>query len=242
MNEEKNPPAMGRSVFNWKLIVGLLIIIAGIIALLQGFGWDIPLSVWDFWPLIFIIIGLSKLFQPKEYRNTLGAIILLLIGLLFLLSNFDLFRFGFNTLWPIILILFGIMLIKQAFWSSKSAPFSNDFINLSFILGGGKFNFMSQQLKGGNVIAIMGGGTINLTDADIQNDAIVIETFALMGGIEIIAPQKWQVIMQGIPILGGMDNKTVFRPDENAPQTQAKDAKKLIIKGMAIMGGVEVKN
>jgi hypothetical protein len=57
-----------------------------------------------------------------------------------------------------------------------------------------------------------------------------------MGGIEIFVPREWQVVMNSMPFLGGMENKTV------TDQSTDTAAKKLIVKGMAIMGGVEIKN
>jgi predicted membrane protein len=106
------------------------------------------------------------------------------------------------------------------------------------IMGGGEFRFDSHDLRGGKISAIMGGGTIDLRDADMSADEITLDAFALMGGIEIWVPTSWQVIMQGTPILGGMENKTVNRTADN----QTSKPKRLIITGMAILGGIEVKN
>jgi len=230
------------NIFNLTLIIGLIIIIAGVLALLKNLDYDIPINIWAFWPVIIIAIGLSKLIQPREYRNTIGASVLLIIGVLFLLNNLDIIRFGFRELWPIILILVGLLIIKHGFWSSRSAAVGKDYINLSFILGGGDFNFTSRQIRGGNVIAIMGGGTLNLKEADMHGDAITIDIFTLMGGVDIIVPDSWQVTMQGIPILGGMENKTTSGFHGESTTSPTYTNKQLVIKGMAIMGGVEVKN
>ena len=230
------------NTFSPTLIIGLIIITAGVLALLRSFDYDIPINIWAFWPVIIIAIGLSKLIQPKEYRNTLVATVLLIIGVLFLLNNLDVIHFGFRELWPVILILVGLLIIKHSFWSSRGASVGKDYINLSLILGGGEFKFASTQIRGGNVTAIMGGGTINLKEADMYGDAITIDIFALMGGVEIIVPEKWQVTMQGTPIMGGMENKTTsgFHGESTISPTDAN--KQLVIKGTAIMGGIEVKN
>jgi hypothetical protein len=57
--------------------------------------------------------------------------------------------------------------------------------------------------------------------------------YALFGGIEIKCPPDWTVVMHGTPILGGFSEKTATAPDTG---------KRLIIKGYAIMGGVDVHN
>ena len=50
-------------------------------------------------------------------------------------------------------------------------------------------------------------------------------------------PETWLVEMHGSAVLGGYDNKTRhFQPDATKP------VKRLIIRGNAILGGIEVKN
>jgi len=210
-----------------------------LVALLQNFDLDIPFNIWDFWPLILIVVGLSKLSRPKAYRNTFAALVLVAIGILFQLGMLDIIDFGFHELWPVLLILVGLVIIRNAFWKSGKHPSGDDYINLTTILGGGEYNFTSKQLKAGNISAIMGGATVNLREADMVDQSLTIETFALMGGIEIIVPRGWQVVMNGMPFLGGMENKTTTATTD---QSTDLTPKKLIVKGLAVMGGVEVKN
>jgi hypothetical protein len=51
--------------------------------------------------------------------------------------------------------------------------------------------------------------------------------------VEILAPREWSVVLQGTPVLGGFEDKTA-PPRESGPR--------LIVRGVAIMGGVEIKN
>jgi hypothetical protein len=82
----------------------------------------------------------------------------------------------------------------------------------------------------------MGGFEIDLRGAQIQGDSATIEIFTLFGGIELKVPQDWYVVLQGTPILGMFANTAKPLPESAGPR------KKLILKGAAIMGGVEVKN
>jgi predicted membrane protein len=223
-------------VLDVKILIGLFIIAIGVLFLLQNLGYLTGLDLWEFWPVILILIGLNMLGRVGQARQPLGGLILIVIGVLFLLDNLDIFPYGFEDFWPVILILIGVFVIKNALWrGARKTPSSNDYINLSFVLGGGDFKFNTDSLKGGKVDAVMGGGTIDLTGADIQEDGAVIETFALWGGIEIKVPLHWQVNVQGSPFLGAMENKTSFAAAD-------KPARKLTVKGTAIMGGVEIKN
>jgi hypothetical protein len=74
----------------------------------------------------------------------------------------------------------------------------------------------------------------------MQGESMVLDIFACMGGVELRVPNNWYVIFKAIPILGGMDNST--SPAGDNQNSTDKKKKSLIVKGMAIMGGIEVKN
>jgi predicted membrane protein len=224
-------------VFDVRLVIGLVIICAGLLFLLQNMGYLTAIDVWDFWPVAPILIGINMLARPREFRQPLGGLILILIGLLFLLNNLDIIPYDIGDLWPFILILVGIFVIKSAlFRTTGKTPASSDYINLSFVLGGGDFRFNTPNFKGGKVDAIMGGGMIDLREADFKEDEVLFESFVLWGGVEIRVPEHWQVNVQGSPLLGGMDNKTSY------VDSGTKPAKRLTIKATTIMGGLEIKN
>lgn len=225
-----------------KLIIGLIVICAGILFLLENLGVAIRINLWDFWPVALILIGLSHISRPDETRHGVSGAIFVIVGVLFLLNNLDVMVFNIGTFWPIIVIIIGIAIIKNSVWGSHKAPSSSDNFDLSFILGGGDHIFTTDQFKGGKLAAFMGGGTIDLRDADIQIDNAVIDVLVFMGGIDIRIPRHWHVNIQGTPILGGIDNKTVVMSKEEIAAHPEKAIKKLTIRGMAIMGGIEVKN
>ena len=224
--------------FNMRLIIGLVIIAVGIIALLMNLGYDVNIGLWDYWPLILVLIGLSRIFQPPEFRNLWFGLIFTVVGILLLLNNFDLIRFGFQELWPVIIILVGLGILRHGYGRLKERATSADYIDHSAVLGGGEFRYTSKSLKGGKLFAFMGGCEIDLRDADIEGEEMIIDAFAMMGGIEIKVPESWEVTMRGLPIMGGFGNKSTGGRSGAAGSTGAK---KLFIKGTAIMGGVEVK-
>jgi len=225
-----------RVVFDTKLIIGLAIICVGLLFLLQNMGYLTEIDVWDFWPVVLILIGLSLITRPSEFRQPLGGLILILIGLLFLLHNLSVIPYDIGDLWPFFLILIGFYVIKSALSrTSGKPPTSSDYINLSFVLGGGDFRFNTQNFKGGKIDAVMGGGTIDLRDADFKGEEAFFDSFVLMGGVEIRVPEHWQVNVQGSPLLGGMDNKATYAETGKPP-------KKFTIKATTIMGGIEIRN
>jgi hypothetical protein len=92
----------------------------------------------------------------------------------------------------------------------------------------------SQDFRGGDATAVMGGCDIDLRGARIQGGQAIVDTFALWGGVGLKVPEDWRVSGEVIPLMGGFEDKT------KPPAGEAKGH--LIVRGIAIMGGVEVTN
>lgn len=104
------------------------------------------------------------------------------------------------------------------------------------IFGGIKQRVTVKNFRGGRLTALCGGFEIDLTRADIDGQMAVIDASALMGGGEIRVPPGWVIEIQGIAILGGYTDET--HQEIADPAT----AKRLIVKGIAALGGVVIKN
>jgi predicted membrane protein len=114
---------------------------------------------------------------------------------------------------------------------------SKDRIDVFCILGGGDYSTRSQNLVSGSVLTILGGAEIDLRDADTQQQQLVLDVFALMGGAVVKIPPHWQVTVSVLPLLGGISNKTTCLADKmNLPR------KELLVTGVAFMGGLEIRN
>ena len=137
----------------------------------------------------------------------------------------------------VIVVIIGAKILTLGLWESKKIPISKDQVNLSANLGGAKFYLDSKELKGGKVTAIMGGCNINLRDADFKEESIVIDAVAVMGAIELMVPNTWEVLMEGSPFMGAMEDNT-----HHYSGIEKAQKKRLIINGSAIMGAVEVTN
>jgi hypothetical protein len=79
-------------------------------------------------------------------------------------------------------------------------------------------------------IAVMGGGTLDLREAQFTAEVTEIRVRAVMGGFEIIVPPDLPVRVHGVGIMGTVVDKTT-------PASQPR----VIIRAFALMGGVEVK-
>lgn len=88
-------------------LIGLIILAIGIVFLVENvMGIEVWEKVWPLWPAIFILWGLTELFQRK---SIFFAIIILAIGIVFLLKNFKLYQWSDSIwkFWPVILIALG---------------------------------------------------------------------------------------------------------------------------------------
>jgi hypothetical protein len=82
-------------------------------------------------------------------------------------------------------------------------------------------------------LALMGGGGIDLREAQFADGQVTVRAFALMGGIEIVVPEDAEVHVHGIGIMGGVNQPSMQPSRAGAP--------KIVVVGLALMGGIDVK-
>lgn len=222
-----------------QVILGVVVIGMGLLFLLDNLNiWDFHRAI-QFWPMVFIVVGAIKLFDTSSSDGYFLGAVLMLVGVLMLLGRLGYIYFSWRAVWPIMLIALGGSVLYKAVTgrrligaSLKGVADAEDVVDVTAILGGFERRITSQHFKGGEVTAIMGGCALDMRGAQIDTEA-VINVFAVWGGITIKCPPDWTVVLHGTPIMGGFEEKT-------APP--ADSSKRLIVRGYAIMGGVEVRN
>lgn len=86
----------------------------------------------------------------------------------------------------------------------------------------------------GVAVALMGGVVLDLRDASIGGDELVITAFALMGGVTIIVPEGVEVDLGGLAIMGANEHRPGKAPV--LPGTPI-----VRIRAFSLMGGTEVR-
>src|SRR5215467_3525573 len=238
------------------IAAGLILMGIGVIFLLGNMGYLDAHKVFSFWPVILIVFGLVRIVESRHHGRTAG-VFWVVVGLLFLLGSFGIIRMTLQQAWPILLIGAGAVMLWRAavvrrarpcLWSPglsepeasadpkmSSGTSSTSVFSAKAILGGVERRIISQDFRGGDATAIMGGCNLDFRGALIKPpNPAVLEVFALCGGIEIRIPEDWTVVSELEVILGGVDERKASPP---------KDAsKRFILRGTVLMGGVEVKN
>jgi len=211
--------------------LGLLVIVAGIVIFLANINFGTTRSILaDWWPLALIVTGIYLLWSNA--RSYVWPLVLMGSGGILLLKTLKIADVDFGTLIiPLILLLVGTSIIVSALRRQRQPTISND-DSMTAILGGTTSRNVSDNYEGAMVTAIMGGVELDISRATIKNEAI-LSVNIIMGGLELRVADDVQIINRTQSILGGVENKT-------APTTQ-KNNPRLVIEGLILMGGIEIK-
>ena len=79
------------------------------------------------------------------------------------------------------------------------------------------------------LVAVLGGGEVDLTASPPAGDG-VLNAVAVLGGIDVIVPPGWSVTMAGLSLFGA-----------RSVNVQEGDGPRIRLNAYAILGGVEVK-
>ncbi len=239
-HDDSSPVTLNRSSSapTPKLFFGLLLIFIGLVFTFDQMGWIDADEVWQYWPVFLIAAGLSKLVWPGSTGSRLNGVVLVVVGTWLLFEILDIVYFSFWNYWPLLLVLIGVRIAWRGLGRDRPQVVeSSSTVNAMAVMGGVTRTSNSADFRGGDMIAFMGGCDIDLRQAKIAQSPAVIDAFAFWGGVEIKVPEDWTVTVSGVPLLGGYEDST-RPPRQDAGLTRSE----LIVKGFAIMGGVEVKN
>jgi predicted membrane protein len=217
-----------------QLVIGLLIIFLGVIFTLGNLDLMDSYNIVRFWPIALIALGLYIAATGGELPGRFTGILVCVVGLLLLSNNLGYLHLGFWDFWPLVLVLVGVNMVWLALQSRIQSEDSSKTINGIAVLGGFNKACHSSDFRGGELTALMGGGEIDLRQASIEGDQATLNVHALMGGYKIYVPADWMVTCKIFPFMGGVEDKT------SAPPSGSE--KKLLLRGFAIMGGVEIHN
>ena len=243
------------------LVIGLGVIAVGVLFLLRNAGILYFDDIWQYWPVILIVLGFSKISNIHSASSVTSGLIIGGIGAVFLLRNLG-YIYGdiWQYLWPGILIAVGVsILVRHLEWREQSLnpeqpppgsgstfpPGSGftattsgaNYLHAECIFSGTRQKIETQDFLGGKVTTIFGGAEIDLRSANTKREEVSIKAEAVFGGIELWVPAHWQTIVRGSGVFGSFEDKTF----PAAPGSQS-NAPRLLVTGGAVFGSVIVKN
>jgi hypothetical protein len=238
------------------LSFGLFMIAIGVILLLGQMGIISTTYVFHyFWSAGLILFGFEAALSRNSFNRDMG-IFMILAGIVLLVSKLGYIHLGFSVLWPLALIYWGLwFLVRMPSWGSgfrttwpdpkestaRQAAQAQSFIedgglDVQALFGSVKPTINSKNFRGGKLESVFGEINLDLTQADIEGVEAVIKADAVFGSCEIRIPPTWDVLVRGNAVLGEYTDKTRQRLVEGST------AKRLIVRGGAVLGSVVIKN
>jgi predicted membrane protein len=222
-----------------RIFWGLVLIAIGVLFLLDQMGeLDFGYLFSRYWPAIFILIGIS-IILGNNFQNVGPGIFFILFGTFFLLMRIRVFHHtAWHYFWPILIIGVGIwILAKPAFAAGKKKipEVTVDELRISQVFSGTSRRIESPNFKGGTAEVVLGSAEIDLRGAGLEGGQAVLALSAVLGSIELRVRPEWQVVIEGTPILGSIEQE---RP---SPAEVAKTGT-LHINASVVLGSIHIKD
>jgi predicted membrane protein len=228
------PPPRPR--FTPQALFGLIVIVVGVLFTLDNLSVLDASDYLQYWPAGLVAVGLLKLWQVRAGQGVVGGLFLVGLGSWMLLERIVAIQIRLHDVWPLFFVCLGGYMVWKGFRGPRFPRRldSNERVNAVAVMSGVVRNNSSQKFEGGELTAILGGCEVDLRQASISGEA-TIDLFAFWGGIEIRVPEDWTIDPRVTPVMGGFEDKT-------RRSTQPAPPKRLVLRGMAMMGGIVVKN
>lgn len=224
-----------------RVVVGLGVIGFGVLALLDNLNvFGMPL-LRTFWPLVFVLLGISRLVRPCHAGSGLFATGLILLGGLLTARNLGYASFNPRDWWPVLVILVGLSVLARGLFPRRGRQASfqastlehGEQINIDASFSAISQRYDSRSFKGGRISSTFGGVELDLTQATIDGAEARLDVSAQFSGIELRVPRDWLVVVEVASTFGGVEDKT------QPPMTPGA---RLVLRGEVMFGGVEIKN
>lgn len=215
-----------------RALVGLTLVGIGLIFFLDAVDvLDAGETLGAWWPTAVVMLGVLQAFSERRLSPVAGALIG--SGLLLLAATTGVFgSIDWGLIWPLALIAIGAGFL----WSRRRPGYGEeDELNGLAVLTAGHVGTRSRAFRRASVTAVFGGMTLDLGEAALAPGGGRVSATMVFGGIDIVVPPGWQVVIRGIPIFGGWDDTTARSPVE-------ADAPRLEVLALVVFGGLEVKH
>jgi predicted membrane protein len=222
-----------------RIFWGLAFIIGGTLVLLDHLHQlDIHHIINTYWPGIFILIGLSIIIA-NDFKRTGAGIFFILFGAFFLLMDMRIFdRPAWHYFWPLAIIALGLwVLVKpaRAAIKKKIPDLTTDELRISQVFSSTSRRVESPNFKGGSVEVVLGSAELDLTGAGLEGGQAVLAMSAVLGSIDVRVRPDWQVVIEGSPVLGSIEQKM------KSP-AEAEKKGTLRINASVVLGSITIKD
>ena len=238
------------------VLVALLLIAAG--ALLICFNTGLLSPVWKgfffCWPMLLFVIGAVCLCNLQ----LIAGFISLVAGIFFLLEKASVIyprdiqvEHIMSNFWPTVFIVAGIVIIltfiirprrfckrqPKGNWNDNYVASETENkdgkINYRFIFSGTEQVILDPVFKGGTIDVTFGGMDLDLRRTTLAEGSTTLYVNAVFGGVEIKAPDTWNIEIISKSFAGGVN-------DERLKYMDVDRSKKLVIYAKCSFGGITI--
>ena len=104
-----------------RLIGGGLLLLVGTLFVLQNLGWFHAGRLYDYWPLLLVWIGLTRMFGPTRPRHFPTGTVVFALGVYLQLERLDMVRVDARDVWPILMVVGGLALVADSLLARRTA-------------------------------------------------------------------------------------------------------------------------
>lgn len=244
-----------------QLIIGVCLILFGTLLTLDRMQLVDAGRSLRYWPVVLIALGSWIVIERGPTGRSFPGYAMIFIGALLLLNALGVARVRFWELfWPMVIVLVGARLIMQTprrrherhrlrgLPEGQSGPAlapagTDGTISMFAVLGSDERAISDKAFRGGDVTSIIGGTQLDLRQAAIApGEQAVINVFVMMGGHELWVPSGWTVVIEVMPILGGVEDKRLPPVLDPAARAANGAPPRLVLRGIVLLGGLTIKN
>ena len=249
---------MGLGGMNHNVVFALILVAIGL--LLLEFNMGLLPHIWSSyffsWPMALLILGIGQLFKP----NFIWGAVLTLTSIFFLFSrasniypDIELYEQFISTFWPLLIIIAGVLILISAFLrpGNRGVRFyhkvtcsedkqpnqseNNDGkINYRLTFSGTEQVILDPVFKGGNIEITFGGLELDLRRTALAEGDTFLNINVLFGGVEITAPDNWDIEIRPNRFAGGIEDSRVKGMEKDR-------SRKLIVIAKCTFGGIDIK-
>jgi predicted membrane protein len=224
------------------IFFGAIVVAVGCLLLLDNLGIFRFRDVWQYWPVLLVAWGVSRIVDSRTLSGWVWGGIVTLVGAFLLLDTLDILAFNFAVVWPLLLIAFGVSVLVKALERAQiragGPPYpTSPIVGTNAIFSENKSSSDSQDFQGGEASAIFGAARFDLRNASITAEEARIHVDVIFGEAEVRVPETWNVISRAAVVFGAVNDKTIHpKPDPTLK------IPRLVITGSVVFGAITLRN
>ena len=181
------------------LLPGILITVGALLLFgnlqIFHFGWVFEL-VLDFWPLILIAMGISRIVSGKR-QDFAGGMQLIALGAFLQILVFGWLPGDLFSYWPYAMIFVGLWLIFiQPKNKRIERQLEGNALKLSEVLRDCHCSLATDSFDGGSISATLSRVECDLLGCEPASPVITLSAHVRMSSVTLFVPDDWRVVME----------------------------------------------